>query len=282
MAELAECVINVSEGRDEARLERLAASCAEQLLDLHVDADHHRSVFTLAGPDDAVLSASLELCREAVRSLTIADHVGVHPRLGVVDVVPFIALGERPLEDAVALRDAFAARASAELNLPVFLYGPHEGGARSLPELRRRAFKDLHPDLGPSVPHPTAGATCAGARGLLVAWNLIVEGLDLEAAKAVASEVRREGLRTLAFEVEGGVQVSCNLVDPLRLGPAQAYDLIAEAARGRGGAPGAAELVGLVPAAVVAGTDPSRLAQLDLGPSVTIEGRLAALGASAS
>lgn len=282
MAQLAECVINISEGRDQARIDRLSASCAGQLLDVHVDPDHHRSVFTLAGEDEALLEAALGLCREAVGSLAIAAHAGVHPRHGIVDVVPFVALGSRPRSDAVALRDGFARRAAAELTLPVFLYGPTPSGERTLPELRRRAFEDLAPDHGPAVPHPTAGAVCAGARDLLVAWNLLVEGLDLSGAKAVASAVRGEGLRTLAFEVRAGLQVSCNLVDPLTLGPAEAYDRIAEEARERGGAPGAAELVGLVPEAVVEATDPSRFEQLAISPEVTIEGRLAARGLVAS
>lgn len=278
VAELAECVVNVSEGRDRAELKRLASSCGELLLDLHLDPDHHRAVLTLAGEDAPLLEATLTLCREAVGHLTIADHQGVHPRLGVVDVVPFVALGGRPIEDAVALREAFARRAAEELALPVFCYGPVNGGQRSLPELRRRAFSGLTPDHGPRFPHPTAGAVCAGARGLLVAWNLVAEGLELAEVAEVAASLRREGLRTMAFGVSAGPQVSCNLVDPLHLGPAEAYDLIAEALRARGGAPGSAELVGLVPEAVLTATDPGRWAQLGLSPEASIEGRLAARG----
>ncbi|MEI7746245.1 MAG: hypothetical protein WCJ28_01760 [Actinomycetota bacterium] len=277
-----ESVVNLSEGRSPEFLKQLAEASASCLLDLHSDRDHHRSVATLAGTDEDLLASLLALCELATESLSLEDHDGVHPRLGVIDVVPFIALGDRPASDAVKLRDHFAAVVAARFDIPVFLYGAlAHGGERSLPELRKRAFVDLAPDFGPLKPHPQAGAICAGARDLLVAWNLLLEGIDLTQAKAIASEIRGSAIRALAFEIEEGIQISLNLIDPLRVGPAEAYDLIAKAALERGGRPGAAELVGLVPEAVLLKCPEARWAQVDLSPERTIEARLAAISGSA-
>ena len=276
-----ESVVNLSEGRSPEFLKQLTEASASCLLDLHSDRDHHRSVATLAGTDEDLLASLLALCELAAESLSLEDHDGVHPRLGVIDVVPFIVLGDRPPSDAVKLRDHFAEFVAARFAIPVFLYGAlARGGERSLPELRKRAFVDLAPDFGPPEPHQRAGAICAGARDVLVAWNLMLEGIDLAQAKAIASAIRGPAIRALAFELPEGIQISLNLIDPLRLGPAEAYDLIVKAAAERGGGPGAAELVGLVPEAVLLGCPETRWAQVDLGPDRTIEARFAAISGS--
>lgn len=259
-----ECVINVSEGRDADVLAHLAAVAAPDVLDVHTDPDHHRSVFTLVGEH-----APRRLTEAAVAAVDLRRHEGVHPRFGAVDVVPFVPLGDATLTDAVRARDDFARWAAATLDLPCFLYGPE----RSLPDVRRQAFRTLAPQFGPPIAHRSAGACAVGARGLLVAYNLWLAEPDLARAKAVAAEVRSGPIRTLGLAVGDHVMVSCNLVEPLVAGPAAAWDAVAAHA------PVArAELVGLVPEAVLAATPRARWAELDLAPDRTIEARLAAAG----
>ena len=254
--------MNLSEGRDRGLLDALAAACGPDLLDRHVDPDHHRSVFTLVGED-----APRALAVVAVARLDLGSHAGVHPRLGVVDVVPFVPLTGASLADALAARDAFAAWAGAELALPCFRYGPE----RTLPDVRRRAFIDLEPDAGPPAPHPTAGACCVGARPFLVAYNVWLDEPDLDRARQVAAAVRSPAVRALGLRCGARVQVSMNLIDPAAVGPAAAFDAVAALVPVAG-----AELVGLVPEAVLAAVPPERYAELDLAPDRTIEARLAA------
>jgi glutamate formiminotransferase len=270
---LLECVVNLSEGRRDDVIARLAAAAGPSLLDVHSDRHHHRSVLTLGGPEveDAVRAVSAR----AVDELDITDHRGAHPRLGVVDVVPFVPLGsilnERSIDlaDAIAARDRFAVWAGRELALPCLLFGPR----RSLPDVRRGAFRTLLPDTGPATRHPTAGATAVGARGPLVAYNVWLAGPDVALARAVAAELRAPAVRALGLEVGGRAQVSCNLIDPFRSGPAAVFDAVARRAE-----IDRAELVGLVPAAVLAQTPAGRWSELDLDPSRTVEARLESAG----
>jgi glutamate formiminotransferase len=249
------------------------------LLDVHSDTDHHRSVLTLGGPAPDVVMASRAVVREACALVDMRVHRGVHPRLGAADVVPFVAL-DGGLGEAVSLRDDFARWAGPHLQLPCFLYGPE----RSLPTVRREAFRTLDPDTGPPVPHPTAGASAVGARPVLVAYNVWVAGPDdgetsaLTLARLVARTVRGPALRALGLPVGSGAQVSCNLIDPDVLGPAQAYDLIARTITQLGGSVVRAELVGLVPAGVLAAIPVSRHRELDVSQDRTIEARLESAG----
>jgi glutamate formiminotransferase / 5-formyltetrahydrofolate cyclo-ligase len=273
-----ECVVNVSEGCDEAILANLAGAGGEPLLDVHSDCDHHRSVLTMAGHEDALHAAVRELAQAAVGLLDLRAHIGAHPRFGVLDVVPWVALEGWPLRDAKAdgdggfsrqakeARDMFALWAADELGLPVFLYGPE----RSLPEVRKKAWHSLRPDFGPLEPHPTAGAVAAGCRPLMLAYNLWLTGTDLDGARAVARAVRSPHVRALAFVLGQHVQVSCNLLRPLLVGPAAVWDEVAKLAT-----ISRAELVGLAPEAVLLATPERRWRQLDLGPDRTIESRLA-------
>ena len=264
-----ECVVNVSEGRDADRLARLADAAGPDLLDLHRDPHHHRAVLTLVGED-----APRAVASAAVALLDLTDHDGVHPRLGVVDVVPFVALDGTASERAVAARDRFAAWFAATHGVPCFLYGVE----RSLPDVRRGAFDALAPDTGPGRPHPTAGATAVGARPVLVAYNVWLAGADVAAARAIASAARGPALRALGLQVGPRVQVSMNLVAPAELGPAAAFDLVASLAAEAGARTDGAELVGLVPAAVLRAVPRERWADLDLGEDRTIEARRARSG----
>ena len=264
-----ECVINISEGRDLARVERIASAAGSALLDVHSDPHHHRSVLTVIGADAARAVASA-----TVAELDLQDHDGVHPRLGVLDVVPFVALGSTPATDAVDARDGFALWLSATHGVPCFLYGPD----RTLPEVRRHAFGALAPQTGPSRPHPTAGATAVGQRDLLIAYNIVLRNTPLDVTRQIAAAVRGPGVRTLGLAVGDRTQVSMNLTDPMAVGPAVAFDRVGAQAAAVGGTVERAELVGLVPRAVLAATAEARWAELDLDDDRTIEARLEASG----
>lgn len=276
-----ECVVNVSEGRDREALAALAAAAGPHLLDVHSDAGHNRSVFTLAARHGADLEEAVRgLAREAVARLDLRRHGGAHPRFGVVDVVPFVPLpggGARTgqgeagdMGEAVGARGRFSRWAGEVLRLPCFLYGPE----RDLPTVRREAFRTLAPDTGPTEPHRTAGACAVGARPLMLAWNLWLADRDRRAAGRVAAALRGPGVRALAFELPDGLQLSFNLVDPLRVGPATVLDAVSAA----GVRVVRAELVGLAPAALLERTERSRWAELDLDPDRTIEARLGGSG----
>ena len=273
-----ECVINVSEGRDAAKVAAMAAACGQCLLDVHSDPDHNRSVLTVAGRGAEVQTAARRLAGKAVELIDLRAHGGVHPRTGALDVVPWVALEGWPLVDATSAagrrvarlaRDSFARWAAAELGLPIFLYGPE----RSLPELRRSAWRTLAPDLGPARAHPTAGAAAVGYRPLMVAYNLWLAEGELATARAIAARIRSPQVRALGFAVGGGAQVSCNLLAPLVAGPAWAWDEVS-----RWAAVVRAELVGLVPEMVLRSVPEQRWGQLDLAPERTIEHRLAEAG----
>jgi glutamate formiminotransferase len=249
-----ECVVNVSEGRRASTIDALCAAAGDDLLDVHVDADHHRSVLTVVGEE-----APRRIAAVAVERIDLRRHRGVHPRLGAVDVVPFVPLDGSTMADAVAARDRYAAWSP----VPCLRYG---GEGPSLPELRRTA-------RGLTAPHPTAGVTAVGARPVLVAYNVWLDGESVRTARGIAAAVRSPAVRALGLALRGGVQVSMNLVDPSLVGPAEAYDAVARRAR-----VARAELVGIVPRAVLDAIPDGRWEQLDLSADRTIEARLGAAG----
>ena len=255
-----ECVINVSEGRDHAIIDSLAQSCADDLLDIHSDPDHNRSVFTMVGVD-----APRALARAAVSALSLSDHSGVHPRIGVVDVVPFVPLVDSTMHDAQKARDEFAAWAAEELHVPSFLYGTE----RTLPDIRKNAWTSLFPEVGSKVPHATAGAMCVGVREPLVAYNLWLENVDLETTRRIASVVRTASIRTLGLQVGAFTQVSVNLIQPMISGPNDVYEAVSQHVKVHH-----AELVGLLPASVLATIPRTRWEDLDLSVERTIEWRV--------
>jgi glutamate formiminotransferase len=233
-----------------------------------------------------VASATRALATTAVARLDLRAHEGAHPRLGVLDVVPFVPYEPgRPapedLADAVVLRDEFARWLGAELGVPSYLYGPLPGGrTRTLPDIRRSALaRDGEagaapaPDFGPAEPDPRTGVTAVGARRVLVAYNVWVS--SVEVARTVAPLVRGPYVRALGLAVGRRAQVSCNLVEPDRLGPARLYDDVAARAAQAGGSAEGAELVGLIPASVLAAVPQARWAELGLSEASTVESRLA-------
>jgi glutamate formiminotransferase len=268
-----ECVINLSEGRDAPLLSELSATAGPSLRDRHADPFHNRSVFTLINDADQLTRDVHALLRCAFTSLDLTRHDGVHPRFGVVDVVPFVALEPEDSNVAVVLRDDTARWIADAFDIPVFLYGPVEGVLRTLPDVRKGAFLTLAPDLGPETPSATLGASAVGARDLLVAWNLWLQGVSLVEARNIARTLRRNEVRALAFQVGDRVQVSCNLVAPLVVGPSVVFDQVTTLLSPEGSIE-RAELVGLAPRALLEMEDRARWSELDLSEQQTIESRL--------
>ena len=273
-----ECVVNVSEGRDDATVADLAGAAGGALLDVHRDPDHNRAVLTLGGDAAVVTLAVRSLATAAVERLDLSTHEGAHPRFGVLDVVPFVPFEPgRPapddLRDAATLRDGFARWLGEEVGVPAFVYGPlPDGATRSLPDVRRAAFTGLHPDFGPAKPDPRAGATAVGARRVLVAYNVWVD--SVAAARQVAAAVRGPAVRALGLAVGDRAQVSCNLIEPDRVGPDRVYDEVAGLVGTAGGHVEGAELVGLIPEAVLHAIPAARWRTLGLSDESTVEARL--------
>jgi glutamate formiminotransferase len=278
-----ECVANISEGRLAAAIDAMSQAAGPALLDVHRDSDHNRSVFTIAGGSHTTLTAVRRLAAAAAANLDLSRHDGVHPRLGALDVVPFVALDDTLGSRATAAARAFATWWSSVYGVPCFFYDDADPEGRDLPSLRREAFIERAPDLGPSKPHPRLGATAVGARPPLVALNCVLDGGAVEDARAIARAARERdggmpGVRALGFWLasRGRPQVSMNLVDLEQTGVERASAQIAELARARGRSVSEIELVGLLPAAELARCGSTLRATARLDDARTIEGRIAA------
>ncbi len=278
----AECVVNISEGRDPHIVSTIGGVAGSHLLDVHSDPEHNRSVLTLGGPLAAVEAAARDVAVATVAAIDLRSHRGIHPRLGALDVVPFVPLPSDParadMAGAVAARDRFARWAGTALDLPCFVYGPE----RSLPDVRRNAFGSLRPDTGPSEPHVTAGASAVGARPPLIAYNVWISSREdddgsvaVAVARSLATALRGPVVRSLGLPVAGGAQVSLNLIDPARAPIVDCHDAVVEGARRHGCSVVRTELVGLLPDAALRAVPPSRWEELDLGEERTIEARMA-------
>lgn len=303
MTRLVECIPNFSEGRRldvvHAIRDAIGASPGAVVLDLHVDASHHRSVVTFVAPPDRVVAAAFAGVREAQRRIDLNDHAGCHPRLGAADVVPFVPLDGVAMAECVALARELGRRVGDELEIPVYLYehAATRPERRNLADVRRGGFEALRdlvgadpardPDFGPRRLHPTCGAVAVGARDPLVAFNVhLGPAANLAVAKAVARAVRGSsgglaGVKALGLEVDGQAQVSMNLVDldatPLHV----AFEAVEREAAARGVAVTSSELVGLVPerALLLAGARHVRLA--GYSPAMLLEARVRAATAAA-
>jgi glutamate formiminotransferase len=235
---LVECVPNLSVANDIATLDAVSAVISQHggtwLLDRTSDVDHARSVFTLAGYPGPVMTAMEAAVGVAIERIDMRSQRGQHPRIGAVDVIPFIPLGDTTMEQCVQGAREFAARIAARFELPVYLYGraaQHPG--RNLADLRRPGFEGLDaamrgpghtPDLGPSSPHPTAGATAVGVRPFLIAFNIQLSTTDVSVARRIAGRIReRDGglpaVQALGLELrsQGCTQLSMNLLDHQRM-----------------------------------------------------------------
>lgn len=282
-------VPNVSEGRDRAAIARLAASvegAGARVLDVHADAVHNRSVFTVSGDGPALVAGMTALARTA-SDIDLTQHSGVHPRLGGLDVCPFVVDGVSAEEVAEVARDAGAAIAK-DAGLPVYLYGyaATRPECERLPDLRRgglarlveRSETDLPPDFGVTPIDPRRGVVCVGARDVLVAFNVWLRA-DVGAARSIAREVRAalggRGVRALGLDLGNGLaQVSMNLTQPARAGIDHAYREVAARAAAAGIPVHATEIVGVPPERFLPDPD-ATAARLLLEPGRSLERVLA-------
>ena len=265
-----ECVPNVSEGRDAGRLRRLGESIEKagaELVDVHSDVDHHRSVFTFLGAPEVVERAALAFARLAVELIDLRHHAGVHPRIGAVDVIPFVPLAGLPMAEAVTIAQRVGRALASATDVPVFFYEEAAivPGRRDLPELRAGGFERLperladprwRPDAGPAAPHPSAGAIVIGARRPLIALNAMLDPADLAGARAVATAIRERSpgglpaVRALGVMLpsRGVAQISMNLLDYRRTSPAAVMDRLDIETAQRSLRISTYELVGCAPA----------------------------------
>ncbi|MBK5289805.1 MAG: glutamate formiminotransferase [Acidimicrobiia bacterium] len=276
-----EAVINVSEGRDDRIIDAIGGAAGRTLLDVHRDPDHHRSVFTLAASDPGTTEAAARrLAGVALADLDINRHDGVHPRVGILDVVPFVALDPTPDDIAGRAATAFGHWLASVHAVPVFFYGGASPEGHDLPTIRSGAFTFIAPDCGPSTPHPRFGATVVGSRPPLIAVNVELESRDLSAARRIAGAVRERdgglpGVRTLglALPTADAVQVSMNLVDLPATGIEVACRTVADQARQLGIEVRRIELVGLMPASEFRRCSAEFLAWAGLTEAATVEAR---------
>ncbi len=270
MSGLFEIVPNFSEGRDAGVVESLVQAMSAQgatVLDWSMDPDHNRSVVTAVGGAEQVLAAALAAAAVAFSSIDLRTHSGVHPRVGALDVLPFVPLVGASRAEAVTLA-VRAADGLADLGVPSFLYGwASPSGNRSLAKLRKGGFEalvsalpdDQKPDTVPENwphpgVHPTAGICCVGARPVLLAWNVYVEGLEIDDLRGIARELRERdggypGLRALGFHLQSTdrMQISMNLEDLERTSPFVVFRSIEERVEHRGGSVVETEIIGMVP-----------------------------------
>jgi len=271
---LLECVPNISEGRDQEKISSIAEEVKKhkgvKLLDASSDQDHHRSVFTFIGEPEAIKDAAFSLTMKALDLIDMRDHKGGHPRLGAVDVVPFVPIQGVEMEEVVRVAHEFG-RALGRRGIPIFFY--EEAATRperkDLPSIRKGEYEGLmeklkdpqwKPDEGPDRFKPKSGATIVGARFPLVAYNVNLKTKDLAIAKEIAKKVRfKDGgfphVRAMGVDLKekGLVQVSMNLTDYRATNIPKVYEFIAEEALKKGVETEGSEIVGLVPLAVLEG-----------------------------
>ncbi len=268
-----ECVPNVSEGRRTDVITRLADSLRAvpgmRVLDVQSDATHNRSVFTLAGDANAMAIGIPTLFEGAIAAIDLTSHQGEHPRMGAVDVTPFIPINGVTMAECVTLAKTVAQDIASRFSLPIYLYEEASSNPerKNLEDIRRGEFEGLAakmakpgwaPDFGPAVPHPTAGASVIGARMPLIAYNINLATNRLDVAKKIASAIRMSsgGLRYckamgIPLEDRGIVQVSMNLTNYEKTPIFRVFELVKREAERYGVSVLESEIVGLVPAAAL-------------------------------
>jgi glutamate formiminotransferase len=269
-ARLVECVPNFSEGRRREVIEAIVAPFrgrpGVRLLDHRADPDHNRLVVSLAGDPTPLADALLESCRAAIDSIDLRTHRGAHPRIGAVDVVPFVPLWNCTMEECVGVARDFGRRFNRETGVPVYFYeeAATRPDRRNLEDVRRGQYEGLRreigtpdraPDVGLRAVHPSAGATAVGARRFLVAFNVNLATRDLSVAKAIAKAVRASSgglphVKAVGVDLadKGMVQVSMNLTDHRRSPVHLALERVRAEARSRGVEVAETEIYGMVPA----------------------------------
>jgi glutamate formiminotransferase len=293
---LIESVPNVSDGRTPEIAGAIAASVAQDgvvLLDCSADPSHNRSVFTIASESaESLQAAILRLVDIAVTRIDLRTHRGAHPRLGAVDVVPFIPLDGTTMRECVDLSRRVGRAIADAYGIPVYLYeeSASRPERRRLEQIRKGQFEGLAgkmaapewaPDFGPRVAHPTAGATVVGARMPLIAFNVDLATDRVDVARAIARSVREStgGLPAvkalgLWLSHRGIAQVSMNLTDYVRTPIEVAFDAVVREARARGVRVLESELIGLIPAAALRDLAPERIGLSRFSPDQVLESRL--------
>jgi glutamate formiminotransferase/formiminotetrahydrofolate cyclodeaminase len=298
MKRLIECVPNFSEGRDPAKLDAIVSAMSAvsgvYVLDREMDADHNRSVITLAGEPDAVAEAALRGIGKAMQLIDLTKHTGAHPRVGATDVVPFIPIEGVTIEDCVALAHRTGHEIWARYRIPVFFY---EAAARrpdrvNLENVRRGQFEglrqemkhnhDRQPDVGEPKLHPTAGVTVVGARKFLIAYNINLNTSDVAIATKIAKAIRFSsgGLRyvkSMGVELKARnlAQVSINLTDFEQTPMHRVYGMVKREAERYGAAPVGSEIVGLIPKKAIEMAADFFLQLENFSPAQVFENKLA-------
>jgi len=269
-----ECVPNFSEGRDRKKGQALVDAAAVvkgiKILDFCMDGDHHRSVLTFIGPPGAVQEACLAVCRKAIEIIDMREHAGVHPRIGAVDVVPFVPLGDADMSDAVRIAHDFGRDLSQQARVPVYFYGEAALAPwkRELSHLRKGGYEALQerlkdvkwrPDAGPGLLDARVGATAVGARIPLIAFNINLKSDNLPLAQDIARKIRQSGgglphVKAIGLWLESRrlAQVSMNLTDYRVTSPRTVFDRVREEAGRRNTDILESELIGLIPGAAMA------------------------------
>jgi len=290
---LVESVPNVSEGRRLDVVERIASAVTAapgvQLLDRTSDASHNRSVLTLAGPAERVTDALERLVAASIDEIDLNVHRGAHPRIGAVDVIPFVPLAGSTMEECVALARRFGRQMAERFDLPVYLYA--EAAMRPdrvrLADVRRGQYEALRaeisqperrPDFGPARTHPTAGAVAIGARPFLIAWNINLASSDLELAKRIARGVRESGgglpkVQANGFFIEelDRAQVSMNLLDFTTTPLWVVWETVQDVAAEDGVELAESELIGLAPAGALLDVAADTLRLRNFNPDQALE-----------
>lgn len=291
-----QCVPNVSEGRDRQAIERFAGAIRSvagvRLADLHTDPDHHRSVLTFLGAPSRVEAAALGLAESVLATIDMRGHLGVHPRMGALDVLPLVPLRGITMAETVALARRTGQTLADRFELPVYFYGEaaQRPERRLLSRIRRGEYEGLArkladpawwPDAGPARLDPRSGAIAVGAREILVAFNVWLDTSNLEQARAIARAIRESsgglpGIQAMGLPLpsRGVVQVSMNLLDYRRASLPRAFDLVRSEAVRMGVAVGRSELVGLAPRDAFEGRSPESVGLPDFTPEKLLEHHL--------
>jgi len=296
MKKIIECVPNFSEGRDLDRIEKIVnpfrGKDGVKLLDYQRDEDHNRMVVTLVGEPEKVKEAVIEAMGVAIEEIDMTKHEGQHPRMGAIDVVPFIPIKNVTMEEAIELSKEVAKEAASKYNLPIFLYEESASASHrtNLAKVRKGQFEGMkekikqeewNPDFGPSDIHPTAGVTAVGARMPLVAFNVNLDTNNIDIANKIAKQVRHSGgglryCKAIGIELNerGIVQVSMNMTNFTKTALYRSFELIRVEARRYGVNVVGGEVIGLVPMEALVDTAVYYLGVEDFSMDQVLESRM--------
>ena len=297
MKETIECAMNVSEGRDETKLEAIAGQIEDtpnaSLIGYSADPAHHRTVFTFVGNRDSILEAAFRAGEKAVQLIDLRVHKGVHPRIGAVDVIPFVPIQGVNMHNCVQIAHRLARKIADDLHVPAYLYAEAalRVGGRDLSSIRRGEFEGLsdqvvsdparQPDYGSNRLHPTAGAVAVGARPILIAYNIFLNTSDVEVARKIAARIRESsgglpGVKALGFYIDYRelAQVSMNVGDYQQTSLSRVFEGVQREARRFETDVLSSEIVGLVPQAALEGNSPEALKLEGFDSNQILESRI--------